>query len=85
MAARSIKRVVIAAALSGVALASAGQADAEPWTKTEAHGGGEVRESGYNHRDSIHDMPPYSSQGTWCCLVEVRPPDVVARPQTTAG
>ncbi|MBU8831142.1 hypothetical protein [Mycolicibacterium goodii] len=67
MAARIINRVVIAAMLSGVVLASAGVATAQPqWTDTQSHGGAsnEIRESGYNHRDSIHDMPPYRSQGT---------------------
>ena len=86
MAARYIRGLVVAGALTGMALASAGQAVASPATSTEAHGGAtnEVRESGYNHRDSVHDMPPYSSQGTWCCLGEIRE-SFKAIPQTTAG
>lgn len=89
-AAHRLNRIIVATTLGGIAvataLASAGQAVAEPqWTDTQVHGGAnaEVRESGYNHRDSTHDMQPYSSQGTWCCQAELRPPDVVAVPRTT--
>jgi len=91
-AAHRLYRIIIATTLGGIgivtALASAGQAVAEPqWTDTQVHGGAnaEVRESGYNQRDSTHDMPLYHSQGTWCCQVEVRPPDVVAVPRATTG
>ena len=74
--------------MAGIAIASAGQVRAEPqWTDTQVHGGAnaEVRESGSDFRDSVHDMPPYHSEGTWCCLVQARTPAMVAVPQTRAG
>ena len=85
---RTIRRAVaIGAGSAALALTPAGIASAEPqWTDTQVHGGanGEVRESGYNHRDSIHDMTPYHSQGTWCCLTEIRE-SFKAIPQTAGG
>jgi hypothetical protein len=80
--------VLIGTGAAALALASAGIAAAAPqWTDTQSHGGAtnEVREYWWNYRDATQSMPLHHTEGTWCCQIEVREPDVVARPQTTAG